>query len=77
MSIFGHSMGGHGALILALKNPGKYKVRYNTVYMRYTKAYTDFYKSEERKHNIKFCYSIKCIKYINSFSCSSSLVAKY
>ncbi|XP_006123027.2 S-formylglutathione hydrolase isoform X1 [Pelodiscus sinensis] len=25
MSIFGHSMGGHGALILALKNPGKYK----------------------------------------------------
>lgn len=27
MSIFGHSMGGHGALICALKNPGKYKVR--------------------------------------------------
>ncbi|NXX22299.1 ESTD hydrolase, partial [Podargus strigoides] len=25
MSISGHSMGGHGALILALKNPGKYK----------------------------------------------------
>ncbi|KAG8452323.1 hypothetical protein GDO86_004216 [Hymenochirus boettgeri] len=25
-SIFGHSMGGHGALICALKNPGKYKV---------------------------------------------------
>ncbi|PKU41648.1 5-hydroxytryptamine receptor 2a [Limosa lapponica baueri] len=25
MSVFGHSMGGHGALILALKNPGKYK----------------------------------------------------
>ncbi|ELK08871.1 S-formylglutathione hydrolase [Pteropus alecto] len=25
MSIFGHSMGGHGALICALKNPGKYK----------------------------------------------------
>ena len=24
-SIFGHSMGGHGALICALKNPGKYK----------------------------------------------------
>lgn len=27
MSIFGHSMGGHGALVCALKNPGKYKVR--------------------------------------------------
>ena len=27
MSVFGHSMGGHGALICALKNPGKYKVR--------------------------------------------------
>uniref|UniRef100_A0A8C5ES20 S-formylglutathione hydrolase n=1 Tax=Gouania willdenowi TaxID=441366 RepID=A0A8C5ES20_GOUWI len=26
MSISGHSMGGHGALICALKNPGKYKV---------------------------------------------------
>ncbi|XP_053403305.1 S-formylglutathione hydrolase-like isoform X3 [Mercenaria mercenaria] len=25
MSIFGHSMGGHGALICAMKNPGKYK----------------------------------------------------
>ncbi|KAH0621918.1 hypothetical protein JD844_023664 [Phrynosoma platyrhinos] len=25
MSVSGHSMGGHGALILALKNPGKYK----------------------------------------------------
>ncbi|XP_038658574.1 S-formylglutathione hydrolase isoform X1 [Scyliorhinus canicula] len=25
MSIFGHSMGGHGALICALGNPGKYK----------------------------------------------------
>jgi S-formylglutathione hydrolase len=25
-SIFGHSMGGHGALICALKNPGQYKV---------------------------------------------------
>lgn len=24
-SIFGHSMGGHGALIIALKNPGRYK----------------------------------------------------
>lgn len=24
-SIFGHSMGGHGALIMALKNPGRYK----------------------------------------------------
>jgi len=24
-AIFGHSMGGHGALIMALKNPGKYK----------------------------------------------------
>ncbi|KAJ3039329.1 hypothetical protein HDV00_012322 [Rhizophlyctis rosea] len=24
-SIFGHSMGGHGALMVALKNPGKYK----------------------------------------------------
>jgi len=24
-SIFGHSMGGHGALVIALKNPGKYK----------------------------------------------------
>ena len=24
-SIFGHSMGGHGALICALKNPGKFK----------------------------------------------------
>uniref|UniRef100_A0A673CPF9 S-formylglutathione hydrolase n=1 Tax=Sphaeramia orbicularis TaxID=375764 RepID=A0A673CPF9_9TELE len=27
MSVSGHSMGGHGALICALKNPGKYKVR--------------------------------------------------
>jgi len=26
ISISGHSMGGHGALICALKNPGKYKV---------------------------------------------------
>jgi S-formylglutathione hydrolase len=25
MSIFGHSMGGHGALVLALRNPSKYK----------------------------------------------------
>lgn len=25
VSIFGHSMGGHGALTLFLKNPGKYK----------------------------------------------------
>ena len=25
-SIFGHSMGGHGALTLFLKNPSKYKV---------------------------------------------------
>jgi len=25
MSISGHSMGGHGALVCALKNPGKYK----------------------------------------------------
>eukprot|EP01135_Chromosphaera_perkinsii_P011791 Nk52_evm37s2496 gene=Nk52_evmTU37s2496 len=25
MSIFGHSMGGHGALVCALKNPGMYK----------------------------------------------------
>jgi len=25
VGIFGHSMGGHGALICALKNPGKYK----------------------------------------------------
>merc|ERR1712002_804924 len=25
MSIMGHSMGGHGALVCALKNPGKYK----------------------------------------------------
>uniref|UniRef100_H2YUD1 S-formylglutathione hydrolase n=1 Tax=Ciona savignyi TaxID=51511 RepID=H2YUD1_CIOSA len=25
MSIFGHSMGGHGALVCALKEPGKYK----------------------------------------------------
>lgn len=25
MSIFGHSMGGHGALTIALKNPGKYR----------------------------------------------------
>jgi S-formylglutathione hydrolase len=24
-SIFGHSMGGHGALVIALKNPGRYK----------------------------------------------------
>ncbi len=24
-SIFGHSMGGHGALVLALRNPGRYK----------------------------------------------------
>ena len=24
-SIFGHSMGGHGALVCALKNPGKYR----------------------------------------------------
>jgi S-formylglutathione hydrolase len=26
-SIFGHSMGGHGALALALRNPDKYVVR--------------------------------------------------
>lgn len=26
ISISGHSMGGHGALICALKNPGRYKV---------------------------------------------------
>jgi S-formylglutathione hydrolase len=25
-SVFGHSMGGHGALVVFLKNPGKYKV---------------------------------------------------
>lgn len=25
-SICGHSMGGHGALVCALRNPGKYKV---------------------------------------------------
>jgi S-formylglutathione hydrolase len=25
VSIMGHSMGGHGALTIALKNPGKYK----------------------------------------------------
>lgn len=31
MSISGHSMGGHGALICALKNPGKYKVMSPTV----------------------------------------------
>lgn len=50
MSIFGHSMGGHGALILALKNPGKYKVRSSTVYMRYTNAYIDFCRCDRRKH---------------------------
>ena len=27
ISIFGHSMGGHGALVCALKNPGMYRVR--------------------------------------------------
>ncbi|XP_053140980.1 S-formylglutathione hydrolase isoform X5 [Hemicordylus capensis] len=32
MSISGHSMGGHGALILALKNPGKYKA-YDATYI--------------------------------------------
>lgn len=68
MSIFGHSMGGHGALILALKNPGKYKVRYNAVSMVYTKAYTDFCK---RKYNTMFCCSIKRA---NSFSCICSLI---
>lgn len=26
MSVSGHSMGGHGALVCALRNPGKYKV---------------------------------------------------
>uniref|UniRef100_A0A3P9QB81 S-formylglutathione hydrolase n=1 Tax=Poecilia reticulata TaxID=8081 RepID=A0A3P9QB81_POERE len=31
MSISGHSMGGHGALICALKNPGKYKAYDATV----------------------------------------------
>jgi S-formylglutathione hydrolase len=25
-SIFGHSMGGHGALVVAMQNPGRYKV---------------------------------------------------
>jgi S-formylglutathione hydrolase len=25
-SVFGHSMGGHGALVVFFKNPGKYKV---------------------------------------------------
>jgi hypothetical protein len=27
LSVTGHSMGGHGALVLALRNPGRYKVR--------------------------------------------------
>ena len=27
-AISGHSMGGHGALIAALRNPGKYKVEH-------------------------------------------------
>lgn len=27
VGVFGHSMGGHGALICALKNPGMFKVR--------------------------------------------------
>lgn len=67
-------MGGHGALILALKNPGKYKVRYSPAYMQYTKAYTDLYTSEERKPDTKFCYSVK---YMHSFSCSSSLITYY
>ena len=30
-AISGHSMGGHGALIIYLKNPGKYKVSYRTL----------------------------------------------
>ncbi|KAB0401277.1 hypothetical protein E2I00_003948 [Balaenoptera physalus] len=38
MSIFGHSMGGHGALICALKNPGKYKA-YDATHL--VKSYPD------------------------------------
>lgn len=34
MSISGHSMGGHGALICALKNPGKYKaLQYGSLFI--------------------------------------------
>lgn len=62
MSIFGHSMGGHGALILALKNPGKYKVRSSTVYMRYTNAYIDFCRCDRRKQIVSVaavhCYIV-------------------
>uniref|UniRef100_A0A5F9C3S2 S-formylglutathione hydrolase n=1 Tax=Oryctolagus cuniculus TaxID=9986 RepID=A0A5F9C3S2_RABIT len=36
-SIFGHSMGGHGALICTLKNPGKYKA-YDATHL--VKSYT-------------------------------------
>ena len=31
-AISGHSMGGHGALIAALRNPGKYKVNYQILF---------------------------------------------
>lgn len=72
MSVFGQSMGGHGALILALKNPGKYKVRYHTGYTRNAQANTDLYRSKEIKHNTKFCNGVKRI---HCFSCSSSLIA--
>lgn len=71
MSIFGHSMGGHGALILALKNPGKYKVRPTIAYMRYTNAYIIFCKCDRIKHYTEFFWGIK---YINYFSCCSSLL---
>lgn len=74
MSIFGHSMGGHGALILALKNPGKYKVRWIIVYMRYTNAYIDFCKCDRRKHNTEFFEGIKCK---NSFICCCSLLHSF
>lgn len=51
MSIFGHSMGGHGALILTLKNPGKYKVRNNAAYLRYILRLTEI-SIEVKKENI-------------------------
>lgn len=74
MSVFGHSMGGHGALILALKNPGKYKVRSSIAYMRYTNACIDFCRCDGIKHNTEFFEGIKCI---NSFICCSSLLHSF
>jgi predicted alpha/beta superfamily hydrolase len=45
VGIFGHSMGGHGALICALKNPNIYKVRPRHYY------YNDILRFSEHEAN--------------------------